>query len=359
MAIDRIGTIARSPGAMLVAGEFWNGAAARGLASAFRAHGYDVAEVDIARGLIRSTEVEFKLFNRVFNIRVGPQFNAHIREMAAQTGAKRFVTVKGSYISRATIERLRSDGIQTINYFPDVEFTHPALRMDAILAYDLIATTKPFHLPYLTAMGARNVIHVPHGFAPLTHRARRDPSTPASAADFDWDISYVGNASHHKGEWLHFIAEHFGHLRFAVFGNGWAEITRGTPLEKFVAGYPVVGDGFSRTVERSRINLGVHFGPVGEFKWQDCVSSRSFHIPAAGGFMLHIDNREIRSLYEVPEEIDVFSTRDEMIEKIRFYLGNEELRQGVATAGWQRCVRDHSIETRAAAILAAADGLDR
>jgi len=62
---------------------------------------------------------------------------------------------------------------------------------------------------------------------------------------------------------------------------------------------------------------------------------------------LHMDNAEIRQLYEVGHEIDVFTTAADLCEKIRFYLKNESTRLQMVENAYQRCVPAYSYDQRA------------
>jgi spore maturation protein CgeB len=112
----------------------------------------------------------------------------------------------------------------------------------------------------------------------------------------------------------------------------------------------VVGDSYARILQRARINIGIHSGPSGPFGWQDLVSTRTFEIPACKGFMLHIDNEGVRTLFEPGVEIDVFSTPDNLCEKIDYYLVRGLLRREMIERAYERCVPAYSYDMRAAAI---------
>jgi spore maturation protein CgeB len=68
--------------------------------------------------------------------------------------------------------------------------------------------------------------------------------------------------------------------------------------------------------------------------------------------MLHVDNDEVRALYEPGREIDVFTGEEQLIERIGHYLANEAERATIAEAGHARCVPAYSLETRAGEIAA-------
>jgi hypothetical protein len=88
-------------------------------------------------------------------------------------------------------------------------------------------------------------------------------------------------------------------------------------------------------------------GPADASGWQDLVSTRSFEIPACKGFMLHVDNPEIRQLYDVGSEIDVFSSEEDLCAKITFYLEHESIRKTMIEKAYKRCVPSYSYDQRA------------
>lgn len=84
--------------------------------------------------------------------------------------------------------------------------------------------------------------------------------------------------------------------------------------------------------------------------WQDLTSARTFEIPACKGFMLHIDNEEVRGLFTPGEEIDVFNDVDELCAKIESYLAHDEEREAMIEPAYRRCVPAYSYDERARVI---------
>lgn len=277
------------------------------------------------------------------------EYNAEILHKARQTNAQILITCKGNDITPRTLARLRKMGVRTVNFYPDYHFDHPRISAELIDAFELFVTTKPFHLEHLRdRFGEGRYAYIPHGYAPDVHR----PQFPIGEVErYEWDISYVGTASRYKVEWLSELAAVFPDQRFAVFGNGWSKLAAGTPLERHIAGKPMVGDYLAKVFELSRINIGVHYGPHPPTGWMDHVSTRTFEIPACGGFALHIDSDELRSFYNVPQEMAVFSTQTGLVEAIDHYLRNDGERRAIIRRGHDRTVPAYSMDRRAVALL--------
>lgn len=83
-------------------------------------------------------------------------------------------------------------------------------------------------------------------------------------------------------------------------------------------------------------------------RWnRDVYTRRVFEIPACGGFLLCERTDFMLSLYEEGREAAFFSTPDEFVDKIRYYLTHEANRAAIAAAGRERLLRSgHDIHTR-------------
>lgn len=72
-------------------------------------------------------------------------------------------------------------------------------------------------------------------------------------------------------------------------------------------------------------------------KWnRDQYTRRSFEIPACGVFMLSERTPIMQDLYEEGKEITFFSSPEEFMDKVRFYLRHGNLRKQIAEAGYRR-----------------------
>jgi hypothetical protein len=329
---------------MMMAGEFWHGATARGLVGGFRALGWDVAEVDVLNFVVRGRSRMSRSAARLLWNNSIAEYNAEIVRQAELNRVELFMTIKGVNIARSTIDRLHANGTRVVIFYPDVLFDHVGVDEAVLAAADLIVTTKSFHARYLDGLvGPARHAFVHHGYCPSAHSRRH----AAEAIPYRWDVGFIGNASPHKAEHLAAVVGAFPDARIAIIGNGWDAIAQGTPIARHVLGAALTGDYFARAIEQTRINLAVHHGAIGPDRWQDLTSTRTFEIPAAGGFMLHVDNEEVRSLYDPGREIDVFADTDRMIDRIAYYLKHEDERAAIAAAGHRRCVPAYSLERRA------------
>ncbi|HMD43749.1 MAG TPA: glycosyltransferase, partial [Candidatus Acidoferrum sp.] len=71
-----------------------------------------------------------------------------------------------------------------------------------------------------------------------------------------------------------------------------------------------------------------------------------FEVPMSGGFYLTEHQDELEEFFEIDSEIACYRNKDELIEKIRFYLKRPDLRERIRNAGRRRCLSDHTWENR-------------
>ncbi|MEK6637266.1 MAG: glycosyltransferase [Pseudomonadota bacterium] len=339
---------------IVVAGEFWHGAPAKGFASGFRALGCDVIEIDVNHFLPLPHTTSLRITSRILARQLKKNYNDFILSVCRTKKIDVFFQIKGNGVSYHTLDLINKINVETALFYPDVDFNHPGVRLEKTLLNKHIFSTKKFHKPFFQETYGREIVHLNHGYSPAVHR-------PCAAlldeAGFAWDISYVGNPSPYKLRWLISVVSAFPDKRIKIIGNNWLKIGKGTAIEPYLARNAVTGDALADVIETSKINLAFHYGPAGTHGWQDSISARTFQIPASRGFMLHVDNAEIRDLFSVPDEIDVFEGPDDLNEKIAYYLENPVIRQQMNQKAHKRCVPAYSLDARARAIIAQIDNI--
>ncbi len=117
---------------------------------------------------------------------------------------------------------------------------------------------------------------------------------------------------------------------------------------------PVDDAAYVRLFSRSRINLG--FLVLGDthrtLRPLRQVRLREFEATMAGGFYLTGWLPELEELYELGREIETYRSRDELVDKCRFYLADPAARERVRRAGFERARRDHTWTRRFEALFA-------
>ena len=324
----------------LVVSEFWAGATARSLVPALTERGWRVDRLDTRDFFPGTASLAGRIAARLLRDKRSRRFNAAILDAARTSDFDVFLTVKGTDIGANTIRALQAAGLFCANYYPDYHFND--IGIDTVATYDLIGTTKSFHIaPLRERVGAERVAFIHHGYSDEFHRA---PGGTQAAPDVD--ILYIGNAGPAKIAWMTALAEVLPGVSMRLIGAGWSKAARRTSLEQVEIISQRHGKAYAPEIARARIVLAFHNGADPATGFADLVSTRTFEIPACGGFMLHVDNDEVRALYDVPREIETFTTVDNCAAKIRYWLAHPEERAAVAARGHARAVPAYGYAAR-------------
>ena len=81
------------------------------------------------------------------------------------------------------------------------------------------------------------------------------------------------------------------------------------------------------------------------------VNQRVFDIPLAGSFVLSDDQKDLRDLFNVPNEAIVYENLTDLKEKIRYYLAHENERRAIISAAQTRINNEHTYSHRIKNIL--------
>ena len=140
----------------------------------------------------------------------------------------------------------------------------------------------------------------------------------------DIPVSFIGGAYGYRPAVVDYLLRH------------------GVPLQTFGSWWPNSGwvDNIVEIINRSVINLGM--GGIGYSERFTNVKGRDFEIPGTGGGVyLTSFNPDLAQNFIVGEEILCYSSRDEMLELIRYYLAHPEEARAIAARGRERCLREH------------------
>jgi spore maturation protein CgeB len=76
------------------------------------------------------------------------------------------------------------------------------------------------------------------------------------------------------------------------------------------------------------------------------MKARIFEVNGCGSFQLSYFVEGLAGCYDIDREIAVYADADNLVEKIKFYLAHETLRESIASAGFNRTLRDHTYAQR-------------
>jgi spore maturation protein CgeB len=114
---------------------------------------------------------------------------------------------------------------------------------------------------------------------------------------------------------------------------------------KRIAGPSLPQEELIKMYSRSRISLG--FSTVGNARYSDREKTRQIHLrdfeaPMSGGLHFVEYQDELQEFYDIGREIVCYTTREDLLDKTRYYLAHPTEAERVRQAGHQRAARDHT-----------------
>jgi spore maturation protein CgeB len=250
--------------------------------------------------------------------------------------------IQGRYVRAETAAVARQYG-QVVLYCND-DMSSPANRTsttgELIKAVDCITTTKSFNVDEFARAGARRVVYLPNAFDPRIHFPAK--LAPEDRTRFGGDIVFIGTFRPERADFLGRVADAVGETAMSVWGGGWHKMSRPSfwprrqswaRLRRSIRGRELWGQDMGKALQANKIALGLLYRAN-----RDLHTSRSFEIPACGGFMLAERTVEHQEYFAEDREAVYFDTLDELVDKIRYYLHHDAARTRIAAAGYRRCV---------------------
>jgi spore maturation protein CgeB len=175
-----------------------------------------------------------------------------------------------------------------------------------------------------------------------------------------YDVSFVGQYHPYRA-WLLLQLQRAG-VSVRVWGNGWK--TGRLSEDEMVAVF-----------NQSRINLNLSNSiswdvrylltlnrPIldtlrawrrtlqsvrySDSKTWEQVKGRHFEINACGGFQLSYYVEGLERHYKIGDEITIYLSPEDLVSKVRYYLNHENERQEIAQCGYERTLREHTMDQR-------------
>jgi len=283
--------------------------------------------------------------------RLGRELLAQVRAAHAEKPLRVFFSYfYDACVEPAVIDEIRSLGIVTVNWFCNASYQLHLLR-EIAPHYDWCLVPEYFRLDDYRALGAR----------PLYCQEAANPRVyqPASVP-VEFDITFAGQCYADRPVMVRWLRTQGLNVR--VWGARWEYHVMPKSRNPLRRWFGPAGDGLPAEAvggilsdsalialySRSRINLG--FATVGETHGSaqrlTQVRLRDFEVPMSGGFYLAEHSDELAKFFTPGAEIETWRTREELLEKCRYYLAREQERTRIAAAGRARALREHTWEHR-------------
>ena len=330
---------------ILYLGDNWYGSCARACCYALRRLGCDVLDIDEQTYMPASRSLGVRLGRRLVSRWLIQSYNSAILDASHHFRPQMLFAFKGTFVQAQTLRVLGKQGVRLYNYYPDrMVFIHGTLLQESLPEYDCVFDTKQqWDGDTENWLKLRCRVVVSHGYDPEVHCPK--PSSHDIVRSYASDVSFVGNYSPRKHRILQQVVSLVPEINLKIWGDGWSRVPE---LARFLQGWAPRGDQYARIAAHSPINLAIM--GVTEAA-PDETTTRTYEIPACGGFMLHERTSELLDFYDEGTEVACFGSAEELAEKVQYYLAHPAEREAIARAGHARCVPAYSYDNRMREIL--------
>lgn len=242
----------------------------------------------------------------------------------------------------ATLRAL-SDKYITVNWFGDDQWRFDAFTRHYASSFTWCITTDKFSIPRYQQLGQDNIIY--SQWAAIDDDAVCCDTSPP---DYEYDVSFVGGYHPYRAWFLTQLSK--SGLSVKVFGNGWP------------AG-PLSNDEMSALFKKTKINLNISNSTSFDVRYLFAsvkalvsalrssksgpqVKARNFEIPYYGGFQLSDYVPHIEEYFSIGTEVVCYSSPDEAIAWINYYLRNDMEREAIRLRGTQKARHYHAYSHR-------------
>jgi spore maturation protein CgeB len=331
---------------ILFVGEMWHGNTTMQRLTALENMGHEVCRISttpprMSAGQVLHLRVSGKLFRWGLDTCGPHERNGENAAILSAASVQKGITVEADTLESF---RMLQPHCRIVGYSPDDMYArHNQSRpfLQSLPKYDIYFTTKSYGVGELKSLGARQVHFVDNAYDIATHRPIA--ITAHDRHNFGGRVGFIGIYEKERCRSMEFLAANGVEVR--VWGQNW-------PAKRGVAGLRVEqaclwGDDYAMATCAYDINLG-YLRKIN----RDRQTTRSVEIPACGAFMLAERTEEHQALFEEGKEAEYFDSNDELLEKVRYYLLNENDRKRIAAAGRERCIRSgYSNEARLSTML--------
>ncbi|MFH0997438.1 MAG: glycosyltransferase [Pseudomonadota bacterium] len=226
-----------------------------------------------------------------------------------------------------TLETIKNRGdVATICWATDDSWKYREVSRFIGRYYHAMTTTYPEVVSKYHRDGISHIL--------LTQWAARSNQLvpPLLSHECRYPVSFIGEAHGNRRQRIQYLLDQG--IPVACFGHGWPH-------------GPVSADDVPKIMRNSVISLNF----ANSRGQQNQIKARTFEVPGAGGFLLTEPAPYLDNWYIPDQEIVVFQSDRDLVQKIKYYLSHPAIRDRIAAAGFERTCNDHTYEKRLQLVL--------
>lgn len=267
-----------------------------------------------------------------FRYKIGPLINKiNSFVFKAINGTYDLIWVdKGVYLNSSTIKKLRASTHLLVHFTPDPAFTfhRSKLFFRSIRYYDFLITTKSYELDYYSQYTDKDkLILSTQGFDSRLHKPNFEEFSAKTG------LVFIGHFETNRAAVIEALLKE--NIEVTLAGIKWEQFVAKHKTSKLkYLGRGVYGKEYVVALQKAKIAWG------SLSKWvPELHTTRTFEIPACGTALLTERNLETSSFFE-NNDVIFYSNREELIDKVKYFMANENELKEITFSGYKRVVNN-------------------
>lgn len=277
-----------------------------------------------------------KLFNHIIVFDPAKEYFRYGKELMNQKFLRLIEKEKPDYVfmmllydefELETLENIKklSPKTITINLFSDDDSRYEDFSRYYINFFDypIVGVAKEDIIAPHMKDGIKNIS--------LSHHTNCDIFRPIKTQK-KYDVGFYGRANDSRAELVIFLLKQG--INVFVWGEGWAKYSK---LQKSYRGYLAAKD-LGKTICETKINLCFTMGGFGKPNFK----GRVIEIGACNSFLLLEYYEGYLEYFKENKELVMFKDKDDLLNKIKYYLKKEKEREKIAANFYKRIIKHHN-----------------
>lgn len=333
---------------LLVDAMKWQGGLAASYMRAFKSMGFNVEVFNLEAERAKVAPLGrfgYRLMAHLEFIALNAKANRKLVRVVSEIHPVLVVVFCTSFVRAASILQIKVNlpATKVINIFPDPLHNLQDYGLAALSIYDLFCTHTSAAVPYLRQMGCQNPFYLPLAADPFLHYPVS--LTKAEQVEFGSDLVFVGNwrPEHEK------LFATLNAFDLAIWGpNDWGRHAgRGNWVRSRWRGRILDGIEYAKAYQAAKIALD----PIDPLNVPS-HNMRLFEVAACNVFSLVTRTEEVQALFQEGETVVCFDDRDDLLDKVRYYLAHPNERQRIAQQAYEYVVHGgHTYVDRARTLV--------
>jgi spore maturation protein CgeB len=257
------------------------------------------------------------------------------------------LVLDGRRLGTESAARLRASGIRTAVWFTDDPY-YSDITVPLAQNYDHVFTLERNMVDVYRLNGCPSVHYLP--FAAFVERFL--PGNPGRRDRFD--IGFVGSAYMNRVALFDEIADYLAKRSFRIAGRWWERLSNYEKLaHRIQMDQWMNQQDTAAFYNQARIIINMHRDHNDNMINMNSLgipaaspNPRTFEINACAVLQMSDIRDDMASFFLPGEEIVLYESPEDLLNKFEYYLTHEEERQAIALRGMRRVMRDHTYDRR-------------